>query len=144
MIKTEQTFCSCWLYFEVILFVFSFSFLSSDSLLWIMTTCAYNPFSVAILFKPFLTSDGMFWGSFGLFLHWLFKNWKQFTTPKYESSITSYIDIQNGWFVLETFQCLNSLFLEIPKSYSLIILLKTCPSFYHCFRLLLYLHRNHD
>ena len=57
--------CPWKLYF----FVFYFSFLLSESLQRIITTCAYNPCSIAILWKCALTSDGMFWGSFGLFIH---------------------------------------------------------------------------
>ena len=57
--------CTWKLYF----FVFYFYSLSSDYLRWIITTCACNPFSIAI-FKTALNPYRMFWGSFELFLHW--------------------------------------------------------------------------
>ena len=41
---------------------FFLSFLLSDSIRRIITTCAYNPCSIGIFFKATLTSDGLFWG----------------------------------------------------------------------------------
>ena len=55
-------------------------------------------------FLDYFTSYGMFWSSFGLFLHWS-KSFvgNNFTTSKYESLVNSYIDIQNGCFLLAMF-----------------------------------------
>ena len=98
MIKIKPIFCYCWFSLEVKFWVLSFYFISYDSLLCIITTCAYNPCSRAIILKSVLTSLGMFWGSFTFFLQWS-KNSVGNNLPfLYVSSITSYIDLQICWF----------------------------------------------
>ena len=76
-----------------------------------INTCAYNHCYIAISFKAALVSFGMFWGLFGLFLHWS-KNYigNSSVAEKYEWSITSYIGIQ-FFFNWQYFQRLHLFFL---------------------------------
>ena len=109
MIKIRPTSWYFWLFLQVIFFVFSFWFLSSDSLWRIITTCSYNPFSVAI----FLICFDFRW--YVLRFIWVFYiGFKMLlgksTTSKYESSITSYIDLQNGSFLLAMFSMSTFIF----------------------------------
>ena len=54
MIKIKPISWYCWLSLEFIFLGFSFSFLFSESLWRIITTCEYNYCSIAILFKSAL------------------------------------------------------------------------------------------
>ena len=92
--------------------VFSFSFLFSDSLRWIISACAYNPCYIAIISK-------LLWlQTVGTEVQLIFLHWsttygqKSFVAAKNGVSITSYIGLQ----FLKYFQPLLSLYLDIPKS----------------------------
>ena len=77
--------------------------MSSNSLLRIITTCAYNPCSRAIILSGF----DLTW--YVLRFVYFFLQWSKivlginFFALKYELSITSYIDIQFFWLVLAMF-----------------------------------------